>query len=133
MSPREALDRLGEAVRDGRLDRLCADHGVRLLGAFGSTTRAEPSEPRDLDVAVGFLAQPRLLDLIGALADLCGDDGLDVAVLDGAGPVLRARALVGVPLYEHAAGVYATEQMAALAEYWDTAWLRRLDRRVLAR
>lgn len=56
-----------------------------------------------------------------------------MAVIDGAAPVLRARALSGLGLYESEPGVFATEQMAALAEERDTAWLRRLDLETLAR
>lgn len=129
---RRALEKLRSAARDGRLDAICDEHHVRLLGAFGSATRDDPTDPHDLDLAVGFKDDALLLDLIGALTDLCRYDEIDLAVIDGAEPVLRARAMVGVPLYERAPGVYANEQMAALSEYWDTAWLRSLDRQALA-
>lgn len=70
------------------------------------------------------------LDLIGLYDDLTvltGCELLDVAVLNGAPPTLRARALCGEGLYELEAGDYAVAQMAALAEYRDTAHLRRLE------
>jgi hypothetical protein len=54
-------------------------------------------------------------------------DRVDVAVLNEAGPTLRARALTGRGLYENERGAFAVAQMAALAEWRDTAWLRRLD------
>lgn len=121
-----ALDRLRSAAEDGTLDEICERRGVRVLGVFGSALTS--ANARDLDVGVGFLSGGgELLGLIGDLTDLTGFDGLDVAVVDGADPVLRARALSGLGLYECAAGVFATEQMAALAEERDTAWLRRLD------
>lgn len=122
----EALERLRAAAVDGSLDEICERRHVRVLGAFGSSLHA--AEPEDLDLGVGFLSPNRgLLGLIGDLTDLTGCDHLDVAVIDGADPVLRARALSGHGLYEHAPGAFATEQMAALAEERDTAWLRRLD------
>ena len=54
-------------------------------------------------------------------------------MIDGASPVLRAEALVGLPLYEATRGAYAVTQMAALAERRDTAHLRRLDLDALRR
>lgn len=99
---------------------------MRVLGVFGSSLHAAAAQ--DLDIGVGFLTPERdLLGLIGELTELTSCDQIDVAVIDGADPVLRARALSGEGLYEHAPGVFATEQMAALAEERDTAWLRRLD------
>lgn len=73
-----------------------------------------------------------MLALVGALVDLVGGDCIDLAVVDGAEPLLRARAFAGVGLYEHERGSWATEQMAAFAEARDTAWLRRLDLEALA-
>lgn len=130
---RQALERLVEAAGDGRLDQVCGDLGVRVLGAFGSATRDDIPEPADLDVAVGYLGRPQELVLIDALARLSRFDRLDLVVIDGADPLLRAEAFVGVPLYEATPGAYANEQLAALAERRDTDWLRRLDRRTLAR
>jgi hypothetical protein len=127
----EALHRLAAAAGDGSLDPLCERHGVRVLSAFGSALHA--ADPHDLDLGVGFLAgQGDLLALIDDLTVLTGCDALDVAVIDRADPVLRARALSGLGLFEHASGAFATEQMAALAEERDTAWLRRLDLDALA-
>lgn len=121
-----ALESLDAAAADGSLDAICERRGVRVLGVFGSSLSS--ADPADLDLGVGFL--DRSGDLLGLIDDLTGltaYDRLDVAVIDRADPVLRARALSGRGLYEHAPGVYATEQMAALAEERDTAWLRRLD------
>lgn len=121
-----ALDRLRSAAEDGTLDEICERHDVRVLGVFGSTLTSP--DARDLDVGVGFRsAGGDLLGLVADLTELTGFDHLDVAVIDGADPVLRARALSGLGLYECAEGAFATDQMAALAEERDTAWLRRLD------
>lgn len=121
-----ALDRLRSAAEHGALDEICERHRVRVLGVFGSTLTSP--DPRDLDVGVGFRSGGGdLLGLVADLTELTGFDHLDVAVIDGADPVLRARALSGLGLYECAEGVFATDQMAALAEERDTAWLRRLD------
>ena len=131
---RSALETLGAAAEDGRLDELCDRLEVRLLGAFGSA--AKPAEQgigveHDLDIAVGFRSRPQELQLLDGLVRLTGYDRIDLVNIDGADPVLRAEAMVGVPLYQHAAGVCATEQMAALAERSGAEWLRRLDLRTL--
>lgn len=121
-----ALERLRAAADDGTLDAICRRRQVRVLGVFGSALTAPG--PGDLDLGVGFLAGERdLLGLLDDLTVLTGCDHLDLAVIDGADPVLRARALSGMGLYEHTPGAFAVEQMAALAEARDTAWLRRLD------
>ncbi|MCX7620863.1 MAG: hypothetical protein N2037_08490 [Acidimicrobiales bacterium] len=100
-----------------------------MLGVFGSAI-ANDGDPNDLDVALGFLGEPHLLELLDGPVELSGYDRIDLAVLDGADPVLRSEALCGIPLYQlyqYQPSVFATEQMAALAERRDTEWLRRLD------
>ncbi len=123
----EAAHRLAAAAADGRLDELCQRLQVRLLGLFGSAARGTSTEASDLDVAVEWLADGDVLALLDALTALARFDRIDIAVLNGAGPTLRARGLTGVGLYENEPGAYAVAQMAALAEWRDTAWLRRLD------
>lgn len=113
------------------MDEICARRGVRLLAVFGSALRSV--EARDVDIAVSFKAEMDILGLVDDLIMLTGFEALDVAVIDGADPVLRARALTGLGLYESEAGLFATEQMAALSEEWDTRWLRRLNLQTLAR
>lgn len=127
--PRTALARLQAAAQDGRLDDLCARHGVRVLTVFGSVVRPEAT-PRDLDIAVGFEpGRPGdLLALLDDLTVLTGSDDLDVMVLDRAGPVARERGLVGcLALYESEPMAYARAQVAAIGERLDTAWLRALE------
>ncbi|HVL03962.1 MAG TPA: hypothetical protein VM386_05955 [Acidimicrobiales bacterium] len=127
ISARVAAAELVAAGADGRLEVLCRRHRVRVLGVFGSAARPGPTDPDDVDVAVGFLQHDGpVVALLDALVDLVACDCIDLAVVDGAEPLLRARAFAGVGLYEHERGVWATEQMAALAEARDTAWLRRL-------
>lgn len=121
------------AADSGELDNLCRLLGVRLLGLFGTAARDGAKEPNDLDVAVSFRGAPDVLGLIDALTRVSGCDRVDLALLDDAGPVLRAEALVGTPLYEDEPGAYAIAQMAALAERRDTAWLRALQLDLLAR
>jgi predicted nucleotidyltransferase len=132
-SARDAAAALFAAGVDGRLDELCGRSHVRVLGIFGSAARPGPAEPRDVDIAVGFLGHDGpVLALLQGLIELVGCDCVDLAVVDGAEPLLRARAFAGIGLYEHERGAWATEQMAALAEARDTAWLRRLDLAALA-
>lgn len=127
-----ALDRLRSAAGAGTLDEICERYDVRVLGVFGSVLTSP--EPRDLDIGVGFRRLGRdVLGLLDDLTALTGFDRLDLAVIDGADPVLRARALGGLGLYEFVPGIFATEQMAAWAEERDTAWLRRLDLEALIR
>jgi predicted nucleotidyltransferase len=134
-----AVDRLLSAAADGTLDALCERLGVRVLGVFGSAARQhrrpDPSArpPRDVDIVASFAGPPRHLELVDALVQLTGCDAIDVAVIDGTNPVLRAEAMVGIPLYERSRGEYAVTQMAALAERRDTAHLRRLDLEALRR
>lgn len=132
-SARAAAATLIAASIDGRLEEICIRHGVRVLSIFGSAARPGPVEPGDVDVGVGFLESPApVVALVSALTDLVRSDHIDLALVDGAEPLLRARAFAGVGLYEHDQGAWATEQMAALAEARDTAWLRELDLRAMA-
>ncbi len=127
-----ALASLRSAADDGTLDEICERHDVGVLSVFGSALTS--AEPGDLDVGVGFRgAGGDVLGLLDDLTQLTGFDRLDIAVIDRSEPVLRARALSGLGLYESTAGLFATEQMAALAEERDTAWLRRLDLETLIR
>jgi hypothetical protein len=133
---RAALRVLVEAAGDGRLYELCGRLGVRVLGAFGSAVSdpdggREAVEPSDLDIAVGFRGRPNELDLIDGLIALTGYDRIDLVDVDRANPVIRAEALTGIPLYQDAPMVSAIEQMAAIAERFDTEWLRQLDVRTL--
>ncbi|MFP4512785.1 MAG: nucleotidyltransferase family protein [Acidimicrobiales bacterium] len=126
VTAKDALGRLERAAADGRLDELCRRFDVGVLGAFGSALDPD-AEPGDLDLAVSFDGQPRMLELIDALVDLTGFDGVDILDLDGASPVARARGVVGRGLFESEPGRWAITQMAALAEERDTAHLRALD------
>jgi hypothetical protein len=135
VTPLEALDRLREAAASGELDVVCADLGIRLLTVFGSTLEPAPLRPpEDLDVAVLLTDGTDLVDVVNGLLGLVRCDALDVMDLGRAGVVARAAALgVCEPLYEDERGLFATRQMAALAERMDTAWLRRLDLELMAR
>jgi predicted nucleotidyltransferase len=123
----EAERRLVTAVADGTVDELCARRQIRLLALFGSAATGTATSASDLDLAVEWLADGDVVGLVDALVALTGFDRVDLAVLNGAGPTLRARALSGRGLYENERGVFAEAQMAALAEWRDTAWMRRLD------
>ena len=98
------------------------------MTVFGSALR-DADRARDLDVAVLLPGgSGTLLMLHEALADLTGSDSVDVLVLDGASPTARFAGLVGAqPLYQAQEGLFATTQMAAALEFYETAWLRDLD------
>jgi predicted nucleotidyltransferase len=130
----EAVERLLAAAESGELDAICHSRGVRLLGVFGSAARpTHDREPSDLDIAVSFSGTPDTLALLDELVRITGFDKVDLAVIDGASPLLRAEAMVGRPLFEAEPGLYSTTQMAALAERRDTQWLRDLDLEALKR
>ncbi len=129
-----AVERLLAAADSRELDTICRSRGVRLLGIFGSAARPTPyRKPADLDIAVSFSGAPDAIALLDELVRLTGFDEIDLAVIDGASPLLRAEAMVGRPLFEAEPGLYATTQMAALAERRDTQWLRDLDLEALRR
>ncbi len=111
-----------ELAATGELDALCDRHGIAVLTVFGSAASGEP-ETRDLDV--GLLLRPgrRQPDYSALIGDLQGASvgNIDVVGLNGAGPVIRERALVGaVALYEHEAGGWLRAATAAALERMDT-------------
>ncbi|MBL8777911.1 MAG: nucleotidyltransferase domain-containing protein [Acidimicrobiales bacterium] len=133
-SAADAAERLVAAAESGELDAICQARGVRLLGLFGSAARpAGGPPPNDVDVAVSWDGLPDELGLLDDLVVLSGFDGIDLAVIDRADPLLRANAMVGKALFESEPGGYAVTQMAALAEERDTRWLRDLDLEALRR
>lgn len=130
--PAQGLARLRAAAADGRLDALCARHGLALLTVFGSAVR-EGAPARDLDVAVLPGASLDPVALVNDLVELTGVEAVDLARLDDAGAVLRERALVGcVALYECEPGRYAAAQLAAIAERVETDPGRRAELQLLA-
>ena len=131
---RRAADRLVDLCQVGALDELFIRCGVAGAVLFGSAARPEEPCPRDLDIAV-LVERGGHVDLIGLLDGLVGamgTDRIDLVDLDRASIVLRAEALVGVPLFETVAGAIAEAQVRATAERMSTAWLRRLDLELLA-
>lgn len=125
------MARLVALAAEGAVDAICEARGVVLLSVFGSAA-GEGGEPEDLYVAVAFAGEPDLVSLLDDLVAATGYDHIDIAIIDGAGPVLRAEALTGIPLYERERGQFARAQMAALVECRDTAWLRRLSLEAMA-
>lgn len=123
---------LKSAAATGALDEICEQHGVEVMGAFGSATR-DGGDPHDLDIAVRFIGAQKVLQLLDAVIVLTEFDGLDLATLDGSDPLIEAEGLCGVPLYECERGRFAERQMAALTMRWDTAWLRELELHRLAK
>ncbi len=133
VSPAEGLRRLRAAVRSSTFDALCARHGIRVLTAFGSAVRDDP-DARDLDIAV-ILEPGRTADYPRLIADLVDvtDADVDLVVLNGAGPLIRERALAEAdPLYESEEGAWARAANAATMERMDTDWMRRIGLRLLA-
>lgn len=131
---RAALQVLREAADDGRLDSLCAEHGVRLLTVFGSAADPDVTEPGDLDVAV-LMAEDAtdVVRLLDDLMALTGFSDVDLMDLRRAGPVAREAGLTQcVPLFEAEEFLFAREQLRAIQERLDTAWLREIELRRLA-
>lgn len=130
-----ALDRLRGIQETGELGGLCERQGLDLLVVYGSALLQEPLRPADdLDIAYRHRpdADPDVLGLVNELMD--GFDRIDPMDLRNAGVVARARALGphSLPLYEAAAGDFATAQMAALTTEMETRHLRRLDLELMA-
>lgn len=132
-TPNGALRLLRAASAE--LNALCDEHCVILLTAFGSVLRA-PGEAHDLDLGVlfDFTVERDVLGLRDGLVALTGYEGIDLVVLNGAGPVIRERALVGAEvLFEARRSVHTNAAVAATMERMDTDWLRRLAVEELAR
>jgi hypothetical protein len=133
MSQVDAVERLLRAADDGTLAAVCARHSVTILTLFGSA-RTDPASARDVDVA----AQLGRTDgdvgaLVVDLMELAGTDAVDVLVLNSASPVARFAGLVeALPLWEATTGAWASAQMAAALEFYETDWLRRLDLQLMA-
>jgi predicted nucleotidyltransferase len=133
VSPAEGLRRLRAATRSSSLDALCARHAIRVLTVFGSAVRDDPNA-RDLDIAVILEAGHRAdyPRLIADLVDVTADD-VDLVVLNGAGSLIRERALVEAdPLYESEEGAWSRAATAAAVERMDTDWMRQISLRLLA-
>jgi hypothetical protein len=81
------------------------------------------AEPPDIDV---------LLSVTQGLSELAGGAQIDLMDLGRADPVARTQGLNGLPLFEDRRGRFAELTIAALSERMDTAWLRQLERKVLA-
>jgi predicted nucleotidyltransferase len=129
-----ALDLLTDSAASGALATLCQEFAVDLLVVFGSALEEEAA-PRDLDVAVRFADYDpsRVIDFLDRLGTLTRFGGIDLLVINSAGPVVREHALVnGSPLYEARSGAYANAQIAAVMERMETDWMRRLDLELLS-
>lgn len=128
------MTRLVEAAESGELDGVCRRFGVRVLTVFGSAGRGEPA-PRDLDVGVAFddgAAPADALGLATALYRVTGVE-VDLAVVDGASPLFRDRALMhAVPVWESRPYEWVTIAVEAHMTALDTAWLRQLELERLA-
>ena len=113
-------------VDEGKLDDVARRYGLDLVVVFGSQTRGRAVPDSDVDVAVRFQRRPwgdvdRELDLIGELvAAITGDGDLDVAFLNGAGPLLLFQvACTGKLLYEKTPGTFALFRSYAARRYYD--------------
>lgn len=128
----DALARLEESVESGELAALCERLGLEIVTLFGSALTS--SDPRDVDVAVGFArgADRDLLGVVNALEELVPGDHLDVMDLDRAGPVAQKAAMVGARvLYEAHRSVSTEREIRAFMAYEDTRWLRALQTETL--
>lgn len=110
--------------------------GVRLLVAFGSRIAGTARPGSDLDLGVTFAPGPcpDILEIHEIVNDAVRGAGaeLDVVALDRADPLLLFEvASRGRPLFEAEPGVFEEFRIRAVKRYYDTAWLRRLERDAL--
>lgn len=111
----------------------CEEHGIALLVVFGSVLDEDVADPHDLDVALLVDSDVDLVAVVSALTGMLRFDDVDVMDLRRAGVVARDQALSrGLPLYEREAGLFARDQLAAMTQRMETAWLRELDMELLA-
>lgn len=109
--------------------------GVELLVVFGSAARGRRGPMSDVDVGVLFRTTPGddfwgRLD--GVYAAVEADGPVDVVVLNTADPLLLNEvARDGKPLFEARPGGFEEFRIYAVKRYFDTAWMRRIERAAL--
>lgn len=125
---RLALAVLVTATGDTRMDRLCDPLGVRILGAFGSATVPEGL----LVISTWPPAGAATLGSSSCSTDRWRSPGSTASIWPTPTSLTPCSGRERSPAAPWAPGVFATEQMAALAEQRDTEWLRRPDLDALA-
>jgi predicted nucleotidyltransferase len=136
MAPRPPSTILAElrGLRDtNQLASTCAELGIELLVAFGSTL-VEEAAPRDLDLAVLFSSDRDPIRATGEIIGWLRTDDVDVLDLRRAEVVARYEALAkGELLYERTYGTFDELQVTAVLRYADTRWLRDLQLEAMRR
>lgn len=112
------------------------ESGISLLVTFGSRTEGKERPKSDLDVGVCYQpgAGRDLLDTISIVTEAVSgvDTELDIVDLDRADPLLLFEvASRGRPVFESEPGSFEEFRIRAIKRYYDTAWIRRLERDVL--
>lgn len=135
---RLAYQRLKEMAQDGRLRRLCDEHGVDLLVGFGSAIRNTGRPAGDVDLAYRFKSSRNVdlqtvLEFVAVITAAASTEQIDFMDLSRAHPVAREQALAyGEVLVENRKGDFAREQVAAINARMDTEWIREIQRKQLA-
>lgn len=126
------LDAMELRVEEQRL----RESGICLLVAFGSRTEGKERPKSDLDLGVCY--EPGLgrdlIDTISIVTEALSvvDTELDIVDLDRADPLLLFEvASRGRPVFESKPGSFEEFRIRAIKRYYDTAWIRRLERDVL--
>jgi len=122
------------------LEGLFRERPVRLAYLFGSMATGRTHAGSDVDIAVlldeSLTADARFaerLELIGRLSRIFRTDGVDVAVLNDAGPVLAYEVLrSGILLFSVDEETRVEFQVRALRVYEDTRPLREVLARAMA-
>jgi predicted nucleotidyltransferase len=108
--------------------------GVELLVLFGSAARGATRPSSDLDL--GVLFRPSRADREAGMETVAravrGGREVDLVDLEEADPLLlREVAEDGRPVFEARPRVFEEFRVRAVKRYFDTAWIRRIEERVL--
>lgn len=123
-----------DSVLERAAERLLEDQRVLAVWGFGSRARGQFGGRGDVDLAVLLTAPLSLREELrlraGVVEELRRDD-IDLVVLNDAPPLLRYEVVAGGQLLS-ARDPQAAERLEerALREYLDTAYLRRVQRRL---
>ena len=123
------------ATLDGVSRRLAAAPAVEAVYVFGSEAAGTATKGSDIDLAIvasGPVTLAEELRLRAIAVEELRRDDIDFVILNHATPLLRYEVITrGRRLFAHDAAVADAFELRAMAEYFDTAYLRRLRHELL--